>query len=178
MSLLRVKQLTGPTVQTLGAVIAFDGTRTQWSSDLSGAILIPQGSTSERPNSVSAGLMRFNTDTACFEVYTGRVWQNLAYVSPPPNVTIISAQSEYFCNGLEEYIIVRQIEASATTITLPSLPSSGQILNIKDGSGTAESFNIVITLSEGLIDGTNYVVIDQPYQSLTLLFDGNLWNIV
>ena len=43
-----------------------------------GAIDIPVGTTAQRPASPSTGMIRYNTTTSSYEVYTGSAWANLA----------------------------------------------------------------------------------------------------
>lgn len=47
------------------------------SSDSTGAIVIPVGTTAQRPSSPVAGMMRFNSETNQFEGYNGSTWGQL-----------------------------------------------------------------------------------------------------
>lgn len=47
------------------------------SSDSTGAIVIPVGTTAQRPSSPVAGMMRFNSETSQFEGYNGSEWGQL-----------------------------------------------------------------------------------------------------
>ena len=42
-----------------------------------GFIQLPSGTTAQRPGSPSAGMIRYNTDTARNEVYNGSAWVHL-----------------------------------------------------------------------------------------------------
>jgi prepilin-type processing-associated H-X9-DG protein len=41
------------------------------------AMIIPKGTTVQRPGTPESGMMRFNTTTSCFEGYNGSSWINL-----------------------------------------------------------------------------------------------------
>ena len=41
------------------------------------AMIVPKGTTAERPGSAESGMVRFNTTTSCFEGYNGTSWVNL-----------------------------------------------------------------------------------------------------
>jgi hypothetical protein len=84
MSLLKVKQLKGPANNDPGSVISFDGTKPVWSSDLSSALLLPQGPSGARPTSPdTAGYLRFNTDAMLFEGKFAGDWETFATLSSP-----------------------------------------------------------------------------------------------
>jgi hypothetical protein len=45
--------------------------------DDTGALLLPKGSTAQRPSSPITGMTRFNTDTNYLEFWNGTSWINL-----------------------------------------------------------------------------------------------------
>ena len=74
------------------------------------------------------------------------------------------------------YIGVDSFTPSASvTVTLPDAATleDGQVYVIKDESGKADQYNILINASGSqLIDNQNQVVLESPYASLTLYCDG------
>jgi hypothetical protein len=57
--------------------------------DSSNSILLPKGTTAERPRNPVNGHMRFNTDTGEFEVYQDSEWRRISYKEPNRNPGII-----------------------------------------------------------------------------------------
>lgn len=83
MSILQTNKLSGPaesefTIYTESdAHINVSGT---FSIGSSGSISIPVGTTSERPASASAGMIRINSESWLLEVYDGTGW---IYITTP-----------------------------------------------------------------------------------------------
>lgn len=63
------------------------------SIDTSGAIVLPAGSTLDRPAALSAGMVRFNTSDGVFEGYIGTAWASLGGVKDVDQDTYIDAES-------------------------------------------------------------------------------------
>lgn len=79
----------------------------------------------------------------------------------------------YTCLGSDE--IVGATSSGARAITLMSSPSTGQMVTIKDVTGTAAANNITITPAAGTIDGAATKVISANYGSVTLFYTGATW---
>jgi len=77
MSHLKLKQLAGPSNGARGGIIVFDNTSASWSTDLSTALTLPSGTTEQRPQTPSTGMLRFNTSTSGVEVHTGSTWKRI-----------------------------------------------------------------------------------------------------
>ncbi|MNR87619.1 hypothetical protein D3C72_185170 [compost metagenome] len=77
MSLLKLKQIAGPVDSTAGSFVSFNGTTPVWSSALTTGIAIPSGTTAERPQTPTEGMIRFNTETNEVEAYSGTDWVSL-----------------------------------------------------------------------------------------------------
>lgn len=45
------------------------------------AITLPRGTTAQQPGTAVAGMIRYNTDKAAIEVYTGAEWENYPKLS-------------------------------------------------------------------------------------------------
>lgn len=80
--------------------------------DLSGrtdAIIVPKGTTAQKPNSPAAGMIRYNTDYATTEVYNGTTWRYLdapgtSSANPAPSAKYLYEQ-EIVTSGKEFYWI-------------------------------------------------------------------------
>lgn len=78
-------------------------------------------------------------------------------------------------------VVIVKTAGSPTTVNLPSSPSLGQEVMIKDGKGDAgqPSFNQIDIVASGTtIDGFNTVRIRNNYGAYTLMWNGTEWNII
>jgi hypothetical protein len=71
--------------------------------------------------------------------------------------------------------IVGATSGAARAITLNASPSTGQVVTIKDVTGTAAANNITITPAAGNIDGAGTKVINTNYGSVDLWYSGTQW---
>lgn len=136
--------------------LAFSGT---------GAIVLPAGTTSQRPATPVTGSVRFNTTTALVEIYTGGVWTTTS--STPSAVT--TQTSDYTLTASDYFVLVN----GGYTMTLPAASSSqvGTRYKIKQ-IGTA---NVTIATLGGLIDGNISIQLQNQYTSVDLVSDGSNW---
>jgi hypothetical protein len=98
--------------------------------------------------------------------------------TPIVDTNVISTGSSYSVSATEYCIIVNKTIGSATSINLRSSPVTGTIVIIKDGKGDSASNNITIVPAAGNIDGSSSYVINQAYQSVTLIYNGSSWSII
>jgi hypothetical protein len=75
-------------------------------------------------------------------------------------------------------IISNPTVAGAVTITLPLAPVTGREIVIKDGKGDAATNNITISGNGKTIDGNANFVINNNYDSVTIIYNGTQWNII
>lgn len=69
--------------------------------------------------------------------------------------------------------------SSGVTLILPDSPRLGQILVVKDSSGTSSSFPISITgNSNHTIDGQTSKIINTAYGSMIFIWQGNQWSVL
>lgn len=73
--MINLKQLTHPTSGT-GSVIVFDNLATKWSHEATSGIVLPVGSTEQRPATPTTGTLRYNNATHEIEFFNGS-WQNV-----------------------------------------------------------------------------------------------------
>ena len=92
------------------------------------------------------------------------------------HMTVVSSAGPYAVAATDSYIAVTYT-GGAMTITLPSSPTTGRVVCVKDGAGLAATNNITITATQtidGVAGGTG-VVINQNYGSLCLVYTGSVW---
>lgn len=85
----------------------------------------------------------------------------------PANVTMVSNN---------EVVVINKSTASATGVTLPSSPATGQSHIIIDGLGDAAGNNITITPAAGTVNGAASVQITANYGWKELIYNGTEWN--
>jgi hypothetical protein len=78
----------------------------------------------------------------------------------------------------DSVIVVNKSVGSATAVTLPASPATGQQITIKDGKGDANANNITITPAAGTIDGAATLVMNVNRQSVTLMYSGSEWCVI
>jgi hypothetical protein len=71
--------------------------------------------------------------------------------------------------------IIGATSSGARAITLMTSPATGQLVTIKDVTGTANTHNITITPAAGNIDGSATYVISTAYGSVDLWYSGTQW---
>lgn len=79
-------------------------------------------------------------------------------------------------SGMNCVEISKTIDA-ITTINLPASPYIGETHTIKDGKGTASSFQITVDAGALTIDGDATYVMNNDYQAISLYFNGSAWRI-
>lgn len=80
MSKIHIKQLNN-SAATEGAIVIFDGLSNKWSNENTSAVLLPKGTTAERPSSPTEGQYRYNSSNKITEFWDGSEW-----VSTAPNL--------------------------------------------------------------------------------------------
>jgi len=99
---------------------------------MTGAAIMPSGTTAQEPAAPVVGMQRYNTDTGYEEVYTGVTngWRKLAYYTPlgtPPDL-IISADGPLPNGGYYDNIIINAgVTATASASTSLRAKTSIQI---------------------------------------------------
>ncbi|MEM5877857.1 MAG: hypothetical protein QXF12_03165, partial [Candidatus Aenigmatarchaeota archaeon] len=108
MNQINIKQIKNYPFASEGATIIYDGNKNVWSNQDNGALLVPSGTSAQRPISAINGFLRYNTGSNLFEFYENGLWKNL------DNIEVsslgISGQRVYeFVSGNSE-LIFRKIE--------------------------------------------------------------------
>lgn len=79
----------------------------------------------------------------------------------------------------DDYVItIDKTVPTATTVTLPSVPTTSRSLIIKDGQGQAGANNITISGNGNTIDGSATYVINVSWGAAELIYNGTEWNII
>ena len=134
---LNARNIQGASVKFNAAGLGIiDGTK---------AIVVPSGTTAERPSTPANAQLRYNTDNNEFEVYENGAWKNLRYNEPNPvGITqqnlgvgdgtettfglLNSGDTEYPTPASAQSVIVlveNVFQISTTNYTLVQNPSSG-----------------------------------------------------
>ena len=103
-------------------------------------------------------------------VATGLVTLSNALVD---NTKAITSGASYAVLATDRYVFCQT--GGTITIGLPAGPSTGRVITVKDGLGTASTGVITITPSTGLIDGQATYVINANWGTVTLIYNGVRW---
>lgn len=93
-------------------------------------------------------------------------------------IVTVTTGSTYVVLATDYTIAINKTTGSATGITLPTSPSTGRELVIKDAKGDANTNNITITPAAGLIDGSSTLVINTAYGKNKIIYSGTAWNVI
>jgi len=104
-------------------------------------------------------------------------WLRLLSNSVAPSVLVVTSAGPFTLTNSNYMLVVRKTVGSATTVNLPATPGVGQTFIIKDGKGDAATNNITVSGNGILIDGSSTFVMNENYQSITLIFDGASWDV-
>lgn len=98
--------------------------------------------------------------------------------SSASNVFAVTNPSSYPYQIVVSNYAVIVDSTEARSVLLPPNPQTGIVFVIKDGMGFASSNAITIDGMGFLIDGAPTYVIQDNYGTVTLLFNGNEWNVI
>jgi hypothetical protein len=93
------------------------------------------------------------------------------------SASVVVATANYTVLAANNIVVVNKSTGSATTITLPTGPATGQIHIIKDGKGDAATNNITIQGNGKNIDGAASRVVSFNYGAVSLVYNGTQWNV-
>jgi hypothetical protein len=119
--------------------------------DTTGAITVPVGTTADRPSTLTAGMVRFNTSDGVFEGYSGNAWASLGGVKDVDQDTFIEAESSPGADNDELRFVTAGITAftvdNQQRITTPA--ATDLVFNV---TGNIDVSNTIIT---GLAEPVN-----------------------
>lgn len=123
MSLLNLKQVAGPKDGALGGVVVFDSGKPNWSTDINSAMVVPTGTTAERPQIAVEGSLRFNSETQKLEGFEGNEWKEFAsprVIKSEDGLTFVDINRNGFPDEVamgsfgKEVLLVKGSETEAT----------------------------------------------------------------
>lgn len=92
--------------------------------------------------------------------------------------TVFTGTGNYTASATDYVVVINKVTGAATGVTLPSTPTIGRLVLVKDGKGDAGTNNITVSPAAGTIDGVASIVMDQPYEAYEFVYNGTNWNIV
>ena len=109
---------------------------------------------------------------------TGTLTTSAAQVA---HVAIITASGTYAIAATDRYVMINQTTGAPIIVTMPTSPTTGRLITVKDAKGDAGTGNtITITASQNIdgIAGTTGMQINNAYGSIDFVFNGSTWNIL
>ena len=91
-------------------------------------LMIPQGSTGDRPGSPTNGYIRYNTDINAFEGYTNGAWSGLG--GGNPWTSVVAGDSPYTALNNDRLLV--DTSSGPITINLPASPNTGDNVRFMD----------------------------------------------
>jgi hypothetical protein len=104
--------------------------------------------------------------------WDGTKWA--VYGSAPPT-TDVATGSKTLAAGFTGVVRVENTSGAACTITLPSAPTSGNQITIKDSLGNATLYNITINGAGKNIEGAATLVLRYNYNWVSIYYNGVQW---
>ena len=129
-------------------------------------MLVPAGSTGDRPGSPTNGYLRYNTTLNAFEGYVNGAWSGIG--GGNPWVTKTNADSPYTAVNNDRIFV--DTSGGAVTVTLPATPNVGDSIRIIDLKRNFATNNLTV--------GRNGENIMGIAQDLTADVDGNGFGLV
>ncbi len=92
-------------------------------------------------------------------------------------VRVVTAAGAVTITTADYLVCVNKTVGAATTVNLPSSPSTGDTYVIKDKKADAATNNITLTPASGNIDGAATYVMNINRQSTMVVYDGSEWSV-
>ena len=92
------------------------------------------------------------------------------------HITQITSASTYNVLVTDDYIAITTLSAGFQ-INLPATPTLGDAYDIKDATGNAVTYNVIVSGNGKNIDGASTFVITQGYGAVTVTYTGTEWSI-
>jgi hypothetical protein len=132
-------------------------------------MLVPSGSTANRPGSPSNGYIRYNTTINAFEGYVNGAWSGLG--GGNPWITIDNTDSPY--SVLNNDRIFVDTTGGTVTVTLPASPNVGDTVRVLDVAGTFNIFALTLTRNGSNIMGDpSDLTLSTQYEGIALVYSG------
>ena len=144
MKFLKKSQLNFRNVKDNSVAVQIDGEITL---DSTNTVLVPKGTTAERPVSPVNGHLRYNTTVNEFEFYQNNAWRKVDYKEP----TLITQQN--LGNGNDQEVYFGPLDSGNTDYPYPELSKPQHL--------------IVLVENVFQIATTNYALSDNPYRTVS-----------
>lgn len=92
-------------------------------------------------------------------------------------VRVVTAAGAVTVTTADYIVCINKTTGAATTVNLPSSPSTGDQYVIKDCKGDAATNNITVTPAAGNIDGSSTYILSTARQSIGIFYDGTQWEV-
>ena len=141
------------------------------SANGTGAILVPSGTTTQRPAATTSGYIRFNTTLGSLESANGSAWANVGSGSAASGgVSWQAVQNTNFIAVVGNGYAVNTAIANVT-VTLPASPTVGNFITLVDYSGTFGSNNLIVYPNGNKLNGnTSNAIITVSGQGISLVY--------
>lgn len=132
----------------------------------------------------AAGVVEIGSSTGCAAsgslllaaaTLSGTLTASAGHVEAPRVVTAAGAVT---MATTDYVVVVNKTVGAATTVNLPSNPTTGQHYYIKDGKGDAATNSITVMPAAGNIDGAGTLVMNVNYMAIELTYNGTQWNVI
>ena len=139
-------------------------------SSTSGALVVPQGTTTQRPGNTANGQLRFNSTLGSFEGYSAGAWGSIGGSGGSGGTSWQPVQNTNFIAVSGNGYGVNTATGNVT-VTLPANPTAGQQINLFD-YGQTFSANGVIIYSNGnkILGNTANITIQSSGASVGLVY--------
>ena len=135
-------------------------------------LILPSGTTAERPTPPVVGSLRFNTEIESFEGYNGNEWSGIGDEAGLGNPFFIVDNYE----AEENDYIIADSSIDSFSIILPEFPVEGSIVRI--ATIGAKTNNIIIIGNGNTFEGSaNQLTIDDNFIVIDLIFSGFTWRV-
>lgn len=132
----------------------------------------------------AAGVIEIGASTGCAasgSLLASAVSLTGTFTAPNGHVEaprVVTAAGAVTMATTDYVVVLNKTVGAATTVNLPSSPTTGQHYYIKDGKGDAATNNITITPAAGNIDGAGTLVLNTNRASAELTYDGTQWEVI
>lgn len=137
-----------------------------------GFMLVPKGTTAERPDPASAGYIRYNTDIGTFEGYNGSQWSGLG--GGNPWITKTNSDSTYTAVNNDRIFV--DTSAGTVTVILPLTPAVGDQIRFVDLAGTFGTNNFTVSRNGNKLMGlTENMTVSVDHSAFALVYSGSTY---
>ncbi len=130
-----------------------------------GSLILPQGTTAQRPSTVQTGMLRFSTTTSKAEIYDGTAWVEVGAGGGASDVfkTIsVSGQADVVADGSSDTLTL----VAGTGISIATNAATDEITISTSGGGGGSAQNLFDKIA---VSGQNNILADNTADTLTFI---------